>query len=162
MNYGTSLVTILELFRLNNIRTKNLYFYYLTGNDELPLLFNKIQKIGILDIKKIKFNKDILIDPYFINSENSNSRCAPKYSNSSWTQPPSDVYVDGMTKNYYNCNMHTLLFYLIHKCFYENFFINRYNDPELMDNDKLLTSSINGFYHDLLNYNYLEGLNIDN
>jgi hypothetical protein len=159
MNYGTSLITLLELFRLNNVKTDHLHFYY-TSYEENPSLIDKIRKIGF-NTARINFDTIDVLHDYFTNSEHHNSRCMPKYSYTSWNNPPRDVYYNGLSPNYYNCNVHTFLVYLIYKCFYNTFIINNYNNPEL-DNKDLQESRIIGFFINHSEYNILDGLIVKN
>lgn len=54
---------------------------------------------------------DRTLDPYFINSEHSKSRCVSKYSVDMWLDVPDDVWYNGLQPNYFQCNLSR--FYLI-------------------------------------------------
>jgi len=133
MSRGKSLYTLLILLQTKNVNLTNLTFLYLTehvyGDNEVILIQNAIRYNFELfninfDYKKILIIKNTSLDSsQHQNSELTNSRCIPKYKQSSWGRQLDDVYEN----NYFNCNVHTILYYMINSCFYDNFVVNNYN-----------------------------------
>ncbi len=163
MSHGTSLITLLELFKLKNINTTKLHYHYLTYNDNIDNIKEKIEEYkDTFNISNIKIHiLDNVLDRYFTNSEDYNSRCVPKYSYQSWIRPvrETDVYIDGTNPNYFNCNVHTLIFYLVYLCFYNKFIIKYIDntDPEF-NNEMILEQIIKGFFDKYYDFNKLEGV----
>jgi hypothetical protein len=166
---GRSILTLLILFNHYEIPIANLYFLLispdkqnrlhivrddeLTCDIEIPYYVNLAQFDKIADTEITYPNKILLlnygINNYYQFSENTNSRCLPTYKN--WNNIPNDMYYKSeYGYNYYNCNVHTLLFYLFFINFYVNFFLikkleilqNRFSINYFIKNDKIESNII--------------------
>jgi broad specificity phosphatase PhoE len=131
---GKSFATIILLLQQNNINIKKLYFLYITYNDDINILLKNACDTLKFPIENIKIVKlDRILNFYYTNSEKSNSRCIPKYSVKQWDKDLKDIYYDGLEPNYFNCNLHKILYYISSICFYNNFVVKHFNEIEDSD-----------------------------
>lgn len=84
---------------------------------------------------------DYYIGHYFTNSEESQSRCVPKYGSSSWNKLPDDVWKNNLLNNYHLCNIHRCIFMLQICCTY-NVYIENKELIKIDDNNKFINSTI--------------------
>jgi hypothetical protein len=141
---GKSLLTLLTLFKANDVNMDNLYFFYITTDDE-PVPNNFIYTKTDNDLRRefvynnsITFLNTIDIEPIFIHGEDFGTRCITRYNYTEWTKQPTDIYFDedikdaedagddfNITKsqinNYLKCNFNNMFFYLFSVCFFEKF-----------------------------------------
>ena len=144
---GNSVKSLIILLINLKIPVTNLYFLFITDD-----IFKKLDRVVEVNdeefpvyISLTKFNqKEITgynnyfnettgynnyflvlsgdINLYYQYSEDYESRCVPKYINLG--SKINDIYYDkNLKNNYYNCNVHTLLFYFFLIKFYNNFYI---------------------------------------
>jgi broad specificity phosphatase PhoE len=127
---GKSLFTFIKILKELSVSLENVNFLYILNNiesqvsyyekkphEQLITEFNYINPIHYINIG----NKS-MFDVIHTNSEFNNSRCTPKYIYDMWDSRPDDVYSVENYKNYFNCNLHTLLFTLSNLCFYDFFY----------------------------------------
>ncbi len=174
MAEGKALFTLFELFGHFGINVSKLTLHFITYTENIveiitPEIANFNRKYPSLNIvinqpDHVGLNINItyteVLDYYFSNADKfSNSRCMPRYPYTSWENVPNDVYRKGTEDNYYLCNIHTLIFYLFHRCYYTQFILKKMYDPDPDLNDRIkLEHIIKGFFNTYLNYNNDEGL----
>lgn len=120
INNGRGFLTLLHMLFNHNISTQTLYFYFVTYNDDitsesllhLATQFHYTNRPIVLNVPD-----DRILDRYFTNSEDTQSRCVPRYTVTDWNTPVSSI----QTINYALCNLHTLLFYIAHFCDFQQY-----------------------------------------
>lgn len=136
-NVCHSFYTLVLLLQHNNINIENLYFLYITFNDDAEAILRTFcdnLSFPFENIKIILIDNNEILSGYFTNSERTNSRCIPKYSVKAWNKELTDVFYDNDSKpNYYKCNLHKIFFYLSLICFYNNFILPNFNKVEHID-----------------------------
>jgi hypothetical protein len=127
---GKSLFTFIKILKELSVPLENVHFLYILNNIDSSVSFieSKPNKDLIIEfnyinpIHYINIGNNSIFQLIHTNSEISNSRCTPKYIYDMWDSIPTDVYSVENYNNYFNCNLHTLLFTLINLCFYDFFY----------------------------------------
>lgn len=126
-NFGGATITILIL--LSNIpeiseKLRNVKILLLTFNDDILDFISEnieiLDKDKILDLSKILDVKflDNVFSRYYTNSEDSNSRCVPKYGYKLWNNIPDKMYRDGLNYNYFGCYLSIYIHFIYNYCYY--------------------------------------------
>jgi len=112
---GKAYITITNI--LNQIKDDidytNCYYLHITPSEEE--ISNNIKKLLGTQRPRTIFIDD-MPERYFINSEVYSSRCIPRYSSDMWLESPQDVWYNGLTPNYKQCNLHRILMVILFCC----------------------------------------------
>jgi hypothetical protein len=145
---GKSFETLLILLDYYEVNLDNLYFLFISYTDNIEnkirdLINNKYEKYNFNNIEFIIL--DNVINRYYTNSEDTNSRCVPKYSYDLWQYKIKDIETKFLENNmgYYNCNLHRFGYLLFSICFYYKFITKNTFDKE--NNDSVIKKKINNF-----------------
>lgn len=140
---GKIFETLLILFINFDVNIDNLHFIFITFTDNIQekmkyLIDTKYNThFDFNNIKFIQITDHAVLNHYYTNSEDTNSRCVAKYPPRDWIINIDDsVYYDGTSPNFYNCNVHRLGYLLFVSCFYELFLKN---NIDIYDNQELNT-----------------------
>lgn len=163
---GKAFETLLILLDYYEINLDNLYFLFISYTDNIEeriknLIHTKYEKkYNFKNINFIILNN--VLNRYYTNSEDTNSRCIPKYSYDLWQYKIKDIETKFLEKNmgYYNCNLHRFGYILFGICFYYNFITkNEYTDENYLNDTviknkivKFITSISGGYYDKYLKY----------
>jgi hypothetical protein len=82
----------------------------------------------------------------------------PKYSVKQWDIELQVVFYDGLVPNYLFCNLHKILYYISSICFYNNFIIPNFEEPEDSDVFLNLNDFITEFIRTISTSNSVSGL----
>lgn len=156
-NYGSSTTTILTL--LSHIpriasKIKNIKLLLLTFNDDISNIIKEQLHslnncIDISGILKVQLSDDV-ISHYYTNSEESSSRCVPKYDNKLWNNAPNKMYMDGLNYNYVGCYLSKYIHFIYNYCYYYTIIL-----PSLSQKYNNIYKEVNENAKNFFNVNYM-------